>query len=290
MNNETNRSLFEKNRFKKIIAVVIGALVVIFGVLVAFSSQSLPGEALYGVKTQVLERLVASVQFGSNNEARNIIRNMETRLAETKELAQKDTVEQSALDALYARMLTHSEQITAVVMQERSDFTMEDRLFVLDDFASVAGAIEIVAENDAKLAAFAEQAEDLRRDAVNLYKDTADAFVQGGILDTVLEYIKNSLSDVSGKLGGNTISEETMDDAEEYIYRAAVAISDKRYDRAIYAVGEASRFIKMETYTGVIEPLDRSAEDSDPIESNDNTGTSTATTAIEAASSTEITQ
>lgn len=290
MNNETNRSLFEKNRFKKIIAVVIGALVVIFGVLVAFSSQSLPGEALYGVKTQVLERLVASVQFGSNNEARNIIRNMETRLAETKELAQKDTVEQSALDALYARMLTHSEQITAVVMQERSDFTMEDRLFVLDDFASVAGAIEIVAENDAKLAPFAEQAEDLRRDAVNLYKDTADAFVQGGILDTVLEYIKNSLSDVSGKLGGNTISEETMDDAEEYIYRAAVAISDKRYDRAIYAVGEASRFIKMETYTGVIEPLDRSAEDSDPIESNDNTGTSTATTAIEAASSTEITQ
>lgn len=290
MNNETNRSLFEKNRFKKITAVVIGALVVIFGVLVAFSSQSLPGEALYGVKTQVLERLVASVQFGSNNEARNIIRNMETRLAETKELAQKDTVEQSALDALYARMLTHSEQITAVVMQERSDFTMEDRLFVLDDFASVAGAIEIVAENDAKLAPFAEQAEDLRRDAVNLYKDTADAFVQGGILDTVLEYIKNSLSDVSGKLGGNTISEETMDDAEEYIYRAAVAISDKRYDRAIYAVGEASRFIKMETYTGVIEPLDRSAEDSDPIESNDNTGTSTATTAIEAASSTEITQ
>lgn len=290
MNNETNRSLFEKNRFKKITAVVIGALVVIFGVLVAFSSQSLPGEALYGVKTQVLERLVASVQFGSNNEARNIIRNMETRLAETKELAQKDTVEQSALDALYARMLTHSEQITAVVMQERSDFTMEDRLFVLDDFASVAGAIEIVAENDAELAPFAEQAEDLRRDAVNLYKDTADAFVQGGILDTVLEYIKNSLSDVSGKLGGNTISEETMDDAEEYIYRAAVAISDKRYDRAIYAVGEASRFIKMETYTGVIEPLDRSAEDSDPIESNDNTGTSTATTAIEAASSTEITQ
>jgi hypothetical protein len=258
--------------------IVIGLIVFLILLLIGFmASRSLPGESLYAVKTQVLERLDAAVQFGSKNKAANQVHNMETRLSETKELSEKGDVSEEAIAALHDRVLTHAEVLKQLVEQESSDFSMEDRLFTLNNFASVAGAMETIGENDPDLLTFGDQMEDVRRDTVNIYKDTADIFVQSTTPDNALEFIKNSLGEVSGKLSNEAgISEETIDDAEEYIYRLSIAVKEKDYTKAIYSVGEAARFIKIEEYTGAITPLAQAPSESNASSTpSDDSGTST---------------
>jgi hypothetical protein len=159
---------------------------------------------------------------------------------------------------------------------------MEDRLFALNNFAAVAGAMEAIAENDPELLTFGDQIEDVRREAVNLYKDTADIFVQSTTPDIALEFIKNSLGDVSGKLGNEGgISAEAIDDAEEYIDRVALSIKDKEYAKAIYSIGEASRFIRVDEYTGVIVPLVQAPSDSNASSTpSGDTGSTTASSSV----------
>jgi hypothetical protein len=202
---------------------------------------------------------------------------METRLSETKELSEKGDVSEEAIAALHDRVLTHAEVLKQLVEQESSDFSMEDRLFTLNNFASVAGAMETIGENDPDLLTFGDQMEDVRRDTVNIYKDTADIFVQSTTPDNALEFIKNSLGEVSGKLSNEAgISEETIDDAEEYIYRLSIAVKEKDYTKAIYSVGEAARFIKIEEYTGAITPLAQAPSESNASSTpSDDSGTST---------------
>jgi hypothetical protein len=262
-----------------VIALIVFLALLLFGFL---ASRSLPGETLYAVKTQVLERLDAAVQFGSKNKAANQVENMETRLAETKELAKKDAVSEEALAALHNRILAHTDVLTRLVQEESSDFSMEDRLFALNNFAAVAGAMEAIAENDPELLTFGDQIEDVRREAVNLYKDTADIFVQSTTPDIALEFIKNSLGDVSGKLGNEGgISAEAIDDAEEYIDRVALSIKDKEYAKAIYSIGEASRFIRVDEYTGVIVPLVQAPSDSNASSTpSGDTGSTTASSSV----------
>lgn len=261
--------------------IVIALIVFLILLLIGFmASRSIPGDSLYAVKTQVLERLDAAVQFGSKNKAANQVQNMETRLAELKKLSEKGAVDEAAVTALHNRVLTHVDVLARLVTQESSDFSMEDRLFALNDFASVAGAMETIAENDPELLAFGDQMEDVRRETVNTYKDTADLFVQSTTPDIALEFIKNSLSDVSGKLSNEEgVSAEAIDDAEEYIDRVSLAIKDKDYIKAIYSVGEAARFIKIEEYAGIITPLVQ-APSTENASSTPDTGTTTASSSI----------
>lgn len=261
-----------------VIALIIFLLILVIGFM---SARSIPGDTFYAMKTNVLEALNGAVMFGTNNKAEYQVALLENRFEEVQQLALQDSVDEGSLALLYDQVGKHRETLFELVQKESSDFSMEDRLFVLNNFASVAGAMEAISENDPKLSAFGDQMEDVRRETVNLYKDTAEVFASSGNPQAALEFIKTSLSEVSEKLNNPEVSREAIDDAETYIDRTALAIKDRDYVKAINSVGEASRFIKIEEYTGVMPVAVRadtatsSAGTSSP--SSAESGTSTAT-------------
>jgi len=238
-------------------AIVIGiAVCVALIVFIFVALQSLPGQALYGFKTNVVETFVESTRFGSESKASYQVTKMHRRLNELKSLMEDNNSDTATLDLLYAQTQRHNETLTSLIQQESENFSMEDRLWVVNDFAVLAGAMEALSESDSKYAALGDQMEDIRRESVNLYEDTAETFILSTTAQNAIDFIKAGLAEVSEKLNTPDVSAEAIDDAENYIDRVGIAVKDKKYARAITAVAEAYRFIEIEHYTGKLSEAD----------------------------------
>lgn len=245
------KDLSPKKRQSLYIGLGILFLLIVF---LLIASQSLPGSALYSVKTNILEETSQVLHLGSKSKAQYQVTRLETRLDELKRITKEETVNEKTITAFQTQVDKHSATLTTLVSQESSGFTMEERLTALNSFASVAGAMELLSENDKKLIGLGDHLEDIRRETVNTFKDTVDMFVQSSTQENLFAYIKNQLGTVSQMLNEPDISAETIDDAENYIDRVGPAMSGNNFARAIVATAEALRFIEMERYVGDLIP------------------------------------
>lgn len=247
---EKLRSFYPLSDSSKKTGLIGGVVIVVVLILAIATAFSLPGEALHGIKTGVFEELNESVQFGVKNKAEAQVSNMEARLEEVKKLSKKENIDPDAIEALRSLINKHSSRLSALANSSEEEFSREDALVTLSSFASVAAAIETVSENDPKLSAFGEEVEDIRRDAVNLYKDKVDNFVERSPLENIYSYIQARLQEVADKLNDPDLREETIDDAQTYIERVGPAVSELDFPRAIAAIAEAQRFIEIALYVG----------------------------------------
>jgi hypothetical protein len=247
-----------------VVAIVVFLLLIVFGII---ASRSLPGEALYGFKTSVIEELNRSVQFGTEAGANHEISRLEQRLDEIKRLKEKGPLSDSARTALENMVLKHSKAVTAAVQDQNSMLTPTDKLSLLERYAGVAAAMETVSESDPELTALGDFMEDRRREAVSLYREQVDRFVERETPANIFEFIKQLLSNVSNELQNGNLTENTIDDAEVYINRVGPAMAEGDYPKAINSIAEAMRFIAVEKYGANVE--------SDEAPSTDDTSTST---------------
>lgn len=270
-------TLSAKAKKDALIALIVLLVLVAFGFAI---SRSLPGEALYGLKTNFLEELDAAVQFTDTSRARQEINRMEERLSETQALAEKPQVSEEALAVLHSQIVEHQTTFTDIINRlEDEGVPHTDALVLLEDFTNVAAAIEYVSENDPELEAWSEQVEDVRSDISNLHEDWVDTFVQSAEVEAIYEFIRSRLAAVSEALQDPDLSAEVIDDAEVYIDRVEPAMSDGDFPRVITSLAEARRFIAIEEYAGVLE---------EPQGASPETQEETATTSTSTPTSTEI--
>jgi hypothetical protein len=273
-NNDTQRrdaplqkmnSLNAQTKMAVAVGLIVFLALVAFG---AFASNSLPGTALYGFKTEFLEGLNESIQFKASDKAAYQASKMEARIKEIKQFSENGGFSAEALDDLKRVITDHFatlEQIVASDAGEKPDVQM---LGAINDFASAAFAAELISERDQSLQELGEFIEDVRRDSVNLYKDEVDRYVERETPEKLNEFIMAQLKEVSDAIGTDSIRPQTIDDAQVYINRVGPAVAEADYPKAIAAIAEAMRFIHIDMYGAIEEQKEAT--------STPNTGTSTA--------------
>jgi hypothetical protein len=229
---------------------IVGGVIILILLFIGFAAaRSMPGDALYGMKT-AMEDFNGGLQLGEENRASYQADLMRVRLEEVKDLVSRNAVDADTWNTFVARVEHHKDALTKNTASESLD--TKAKLAALSDFASVADAIEQVSETDTRFAPYSDKLEDVRSEAVRGYRDTADLYASQASKDEVFTFIKDKLGEVSNALKDPNVGQEAVNDADVYVSRVEPAIQSGDLGKAIAAIEEAFRFIKVDLYAGDI--------------------------------------
>lgn len=260
--NETQRRMSVWNTTGIVILVVVG---IVLGIII-LTLRSLPGETLYTLKTSGIERVIEKMHIHSQDKAEYQVTRMQTRLQEIKKLARQSAVSEKAITDINTQIVKHRTTINTVVIESiDSAFGKTDVLHTINEFASVAGAIEAVGEHDVKLQTIGDTAEDVRQASEQLYKERVKSFVQTETPQTVFDYIQKELTDVKNEFGSTDVSKATIRSSGNYLDRVEPALTKSDLYTAIISIGEAYRILKIEKFGGVTASTTGSAAIITPI-------------------------
>ncbi len=215
------------------------------------TNQSLPGDMLYGFKIKGLETLVEATHVRSKEKAAHQVTRLQKRQKEVALLTAKETIPDETVEALLNIITLHWNTLDYIASTSiDSAFPKTALLETVNEFASVAAAIEETAENHRPLIRVGDEVENIRSDAVRLYRDRARSFVATETPDTALTYLTEQLQKVETALKTPNLPESSMRTAENYLDRVLPAIAEGDYAKALVAIAEAYRFIRMATYIG----------------------------------------
>lgn len=240
-------------------------------------NSSLPGSALYSIKTDIIEQLDTSVQLSDESRAHAQIRLLENRLDELKKLAKRDDISDDALAKLQTVADRHRATFMDTLGDTQSGSTTVAELRMIADFSHIASAMEVIAENDGRMKAFGDYVEDVRREAVNAYRDKIDRFVERETPENIFNLIATNLTAVSTALENENLTKDTINDAETYIARVEPSLTEGDYPRALNAIAEAMRFIQIDLH-GAYAFIKTDANEATPNERETSTTTESATT------------
>jgi hypothetical protein len=270
---------FDQDAIRKY-SIAAGLILLAFIAFAFLANNSLPGSAFYGVKVNFIETFVAGTKGSDEAKAAYQVTLMEKRLEEVKKLSEKSPLKASARESLSALMKRHTQALAAAVTLTGEEVPSVALLNSVRQFADASAAIEQLSEEVDHLQEFAETAEDVRRDASNLYKDLIDRYAERETQENIFNFIKTQLSDISRALDDPSLSQGTVDDAEVYINRVSPAMAEGDYPRAIGAIAEAMRFIQIEKY-GVRASESTSTTTDDGVDTATTTSTTTENAPLE---------
>ncbi len=252
----------QSSLYRYIFYAIVG-LVLIGTAFVAFAMQSIPGDTLYSAKTSVVENVAEKLYLSNKSKASYQLTLLQHRLAEIKELSKKETVPEADTLILSSHIDTHTASLESLIGASiDSAFPKTEVLNLLNEFASVAGAIETIGEGTPKLQSVGDTAENARSASVSLYKKRALSFVQTEAPTDVYAYIALQLKTVKDDLSENAVSEDAAEKVDTYLDRVDPAIAKSDLTKVIVSIAEAYRFIAMEVYSGVVPTEEQTVQDS----------------------------
>jgi hypothetical protein len=267
--------------FYRYILFAIAVLAITVSVFVLLAMQSIPGGTLYSTKTSIIEKVLEKSHLSNKSKTLYQVTLLQNRLTEVQKLTQLENVSPEAQMALINSINRHGTTLESLIGASIDGaFPKTDVLFVLNDFASVAGAIENISENDTKLQVTGDAAEDVRNITVSLYKERALSFVQTENPADVYTYIANQLDTVKENLGKGEVSEDVRRKVELYLDRVDPAITKGDLTKVIVSIAEAYRFVAMEGYSGIIMREEVPTATTDTNASTSETTVSASTTEI----------
>ncbi len=233
-------------------AIVLLTLLILVSGIIYSSKQSLPGDRLYTLKINVLEKIEMAVHVSSKSKAIYQVTLLTNRLDEVQELNKSDTVTKEMEDIFSTELSKESDALAVLIAQSTDGaFPKTEVLSTINNFASVAGGIEAISEQNAKLVTIGDTAENIRIETVRLYKDKSLSFVQTENQETVYTFIATQLKEVKDELGNNALSTGTSRIAKTYLDRVEPALKDADLTKVIVSIAEAQRFIRIEQYAGI---------------------------------------
>lgn len=231
-------------------AIALLIFILLFGVLYS-SKQSLPGDRLYTLKIDVLEKMQTAIHISTKSKALYQVTLLTNRLDEVRELNKSDSVTKEMEEIFSTQLSKESATLTTLIAQSTDGaFPKIEVLSTINNFASVAGAIEAISEQNVKLVTIGDTAENIRIETVRLYKDKSLSFVQTENQEAVYAFIATQLKEVKDELGNNELSVETSRIAKTYLDRVEPALKDADLTKVIVSIAEAQRFIRIEQYAG----------------------------------------
>ena len=280
--------IFSKHPVASKIGVVLAAVIIILVVVWFMAARSLPGSALYPIKTDFFESLDSSVQLSNEGKADQHVHLLSNRLNELKALVTREQISQKAIQDLRTQVERNTQGIyEALNADGENNLQSQNALRILEDLVGLTSAMEVIGESDERFGDFGDFMEDARREASNTYSDRVDRFVEREMPDVIYEFIKTQLTRVSRELENDTLPEDVIDDAEVYINRVAPSMSEGDLPRAINAIAEALRFIRIESLGANKIALSLSGEASG--QTNEDASTSTEETATSSDEGTQTT-
>jgi len=267
------RGIISKYPIASKVGIVLAAIVVILAVIWFMAARSLPGSALYPLKTDFFETLDSSVQLSNEARADQHVHLLANRFNELKMLVAREEISSKAIEDLQTQVERNTQGVYEALNAEgESSLQSQNALRILEDLVGLTSAMEVIGESDARFGEFGEFMEDARREATNTYGDRVDRFVEREMPDVIYEFIKTQLTRVSRELENDTLPAEVIDDAEVYINRVAPAMSEGDLPRAINAIAEALRFIRIESLgANTIAQSLRPDVSSEPVDENAST-------------------
>jgi len=179
-----------------IAAVGIAVLCVLFALIVSFSLTSLPGDALYGVKTGIAERAISLTKVSDTARLSYDIARMETRLHELQMLAEDSrTIKPDALSSVASLIDGHSKVATTRI--DVSDMTLEERIDTLLRLATVIKAQETLAEQTDELKMLSDDVDGAKETADDALRKAVDAFARTENVDEFRAYVGTQIEAVA---------------------------------------------------------------------------------------------
>lgn len=273
------------------LGISLGIVTIVLIVGVFATANSLPGQPLYSLKIHGLEAGVQATHVRSAQKAAYQVTRMQTRLDEVKQLATQTAVSDTALDALVESSTAHWNTLALIASTSiDSAFPKTELLTTVNEFASVAGAIEEIAENDPELVRAGDSIEDIRQDAVRLYRDRIESFVATETPETAYAYLGEQLQLVQTVLESSSFPEKTMRSSENYLDRVEPAVASGNAGKALLAVGETYRIVASATYIGDSGAAEPATPDTDTATSTPPNDTEAATTTLSATTTSTTTE
>jgi hypothetical protein len=238
--------------------VGIVALVVLFAAVVLWivASMSLPGQALYGLKTNVFEPLGGALRWTKENQAAYHVDLMKERFEEVRQLATRESISEGAVAALSNRVNENAEAFQSLT-QPSEERALGTRAVIdlTSEFASVASAIEEVAEDAEPLASLADAVADIRRAALSRLDDEIEVYVSIVGDEDLRAFLTEELTEINDRISAENLSEEMTNRVGRSLADVAEAVAANNAVDAIVNIFEAHRLIDSEVYLGPRENL-----------------------------------
>ncbi len=251
-NNQNYTKNSKRNHSKKIIIGVIGTLltagILILLTLSYLSQKSIPGQTLYGFKTNVAEKVILTTKLSTHSRVSYDTSLFEKRLQELAIIANDHSTTSPELIAQIATLTQQHAQDAISTLEKNQTLDGETRITLLATIDTAARAIETLSDSFIELENINDAA-GTTEDAINLTLNSSiDTFVTNNATDTIQSFIAANIADVGTHLSEVAPGSRAQNLVARRISDANEAIVDSKYADAITAIIRARQAIAVDGY------------------------------------------
>ncbi|MCA9361711.1 hypothetical protein KC845_04125 [Candidatus Kaiserbacteria bacterium] len=225
------------------------------------STKSLPGDALYSMKVEVVEPINGLLYFSDRDELNYHVDLMERRLFEMQELSQAEKLTPTEVEILGDQLAERTSDISDLLEQQT-----DETILPAESLETLSNAVAVVrAQNfieDRQIDDKTESKLDVVADEINeLYKaEVADLL--NGEEEQVTEYIYDVLDEMSDDIEEVTPSVLSSEsELGDYLSDVSGALEEGDLEKALLYTGEAKQLLDFNNYLEVKE-----IETEDPVD------------------------
>jgi hypothetical protein len=233
--------------WKRGIALLLLLALLALAALTYISRDSLPGEPLFDLKVNVLERGYAMTKFTKSSQASYAVTRMEKRLNELLVL-RRDTATSTGETLDTIAKLSNSHAQVAVDALTNSLLTSEARINSLARITTVAKAQETLAQEVPEFASSTKAFEELRESLSDALTLSARAYASTTPPEAVKLFIAEHVQNVSEALPSAAQGSTAQKNAIRRIESATEALEEQKLDIALLALLKAEESLAVDGY------------------------------------------
>jgi hypothetical protein len=241
------KSLFPKMSWKRGVALALLLAILVLATLTYISRDALPGEPLFDLKVNVLERGYAMTKFTKSSQASYAVARMEKRLNELLVL-RRDTATSSEETLRTIASLSNDHAQTAVDALTDSLLTSEGRINTLARVTTVAKAKETLAQEVPEFASSTEAFEELRKSLSSALALSVESYASTTPSDQVKVFLAEHVQNVSDALPSVAQGSSAQRIAIRRVQDAQEAIEENKLGVAILSLLKAEEALAVDGY------------------------------------------
>lgn len=209
------------------------------------SYGSLPGDALYPIKVQVIEPAVGLSYMSEEDQLSYQTTLMGRRLAEMQKLLEAKKLTEENVAALEEKVTEHSNEIGQILTNDSDEsITSETKLRVLGDAVTSLRTHEYI--EDTQVSKERKSQFETSEDSVSaLFANEASEFAKKNPVNAV-DYIADVIHGIDDDLADERVASSTVGEVTDYLEDAEEALSNGDVDKALQFTGEAKQVVELD--------------------------------------------
>lgn len=219
------------------------------------SYGSLPGDALYPIKVQVIEPAVGFSYMSEEDQLSYQTTLMGRRLAEMQELLQAKKLTEENVVTLETKVAEHGEEIGQILANDADDsIAPETKLRALGEAVTTLRTHEYI--EDTQISKERKSQFETTENLVSaLFANEASDFAKKSPVDAV-DYIADVIHGIDGDLTDESVASSTVGEVTGYLEDAEEALSNGDVDGALRFTGEAKQAVELDKKIETLAPQD----------------------------------